>query len=113
MAPAQLEASIACVQGYQSYWHFNTTTKRQGYSGVAVYVRHELAPLAAQAGLCALSAQGGRVLPAPLIQQLDAQIAHTGLTCRDLDAEGVSGPTALPARLGALAVPSFAAPAVP
>jgi len=92
MAPSQLTTEIACPLGYQSYWHFNMSTKRLGYSGVAIYVRHELAPSQAQAGLSHASSNcfGDRLLPAALIAELDKEMVHTSHCCSDLDAEGVS-----------------------
>ncbi len=90
MSSSQLTADLANLIGFQSYWHFNTSPKRQGYSGVAVYTRHEAAPARAQAGFAAVLQDEGAMLPHSLVHTIDKAILHTGLTCRELDAEGVS-----------------------
>ena len=50
---AELSHELATVPGYQSYWSFNRKASHRNYSGVALYVRHELTPHAVEEGLAA------------------------------------------------------------
>lgn len=68
---SELTPEVALLDGWHSFFDF--AAHKTGYSGVATFCKHEIAPCAAQRGLVGDSATHVAHLPADEIDALDAE----------------------------------------